>query len=128
MPLVSGYAEMEILGRLGADPEFSVTKTKQMVARMTVCVNTTWKDKHSGQWKERSEWWHVNAWRQFAEKARRQGHKGGIVLVRGVPSKRKWTTRDGVTQERTEIRATKLVFFHEPRKNQQPQEPDGDAV
>lgn len=128
MPLVSGYAEMEVLGRLGADPDVSTLRNGQMVARMTVCVNTTWKDKHSGQWKEKSEWWHANAWRQFADKARRQGRKGVIVLVRGVPTKRKWTTPEGVTQERTEIRVTRLTFFHEPKKVREPESGAGDQV
>jgi single-strand DNA-binding protein len=86
MPYVKGISKLVLLGRLGADAEFSKGRAGQEVARMTVCINTSWKDKHSGEWKEKAEWFHVNAWRHFAALSRRYGKKGTVVYVEGEPS------------------------------------------
>lgn len=111
MGYVAGLSKAIILGRLGEDPKFSKGRGGQIVARLTVCVNTSWKDKHSGEWKEKAEWFHVNAWRHLAEQARRRGKKGVVVYVEGEPRVRKWVGKDGVNQERLEIRAISLRFI-----------------
>jgi single-strand DNA-binding protein len=114
MPYVKGISKLVLLGRLGADAEFSKGRAGQEVARLTVCINTSWKDKHSGEWKEKAEWFHVNAWRHFAALSRRYGKKGTVVYVEGEPHTRKWVGKDGVPQQRLEVRAKELRFLNDP--------------
>ena len=80
-----------LIGNLGADPEIKYTQGNVPVANSRSPPPRSWKDKNSGEWKEKTEWHRVVAWRHLAERAERYLNKGKQVYVEGRLETRKWT-------------------------------------
>jgi single-strand DNA-binding protein len=93
-----------IVGNLGADPEIRRTQDGRPVANLRVATSDTWRDKSTGERKERTEWHKVTVFNEggvkFAEQYLKKGMK---VYVEGQLQTRKWTDKDGVEKYSTEI-------------------------
>lgn len=91
-------------GRLGADPEVRTFNNGGKVCNLRVAVGESWKDKNSGERKERTEWVSVAVFNDglvgLCEKFLRKGSK---VLVRGRMQTRKWQDQSGNDRYSTEI-------------------------
>ena len=79
---------VEILGRLGRDPELKYTQSGQPVATLSVATDESYKDSN-GNKVERTEWHRVNAWGRTAENCNQYLRKGSQVLVEGSLQTRK---------------------------------------
>ena len=91
-----------LIGNLGRDPEVRHFDNGGMVARFSVATNESYRDKNN-EWQTVTEWHDVVAWRNLAERAERQLHKGSMVYVEGKLTHRKWTDRDGNDRYSTEV-------------------------
>jgi single-strand DNA-binding protein len=93
-----------LLGNLGADPEIRVFANGGRVCNLRIATSDTWKDKNSGERKERTEWHRVTVYAEptiaFCEKYVKKGHK---LYVEGALETRKWQDKDGKDQYTTEI-------------------------
>jgi single-strand DNA-binding protein len=91
------------IGNLGRDPEVRSMQDGKKVANLSIGVSERWKDKSTGEKKERTEWVRVVIFGQLAETAERYLKKGSKVYVCGQMQTRKWTDKDGVEKYSTEV-------------------------
>lgn len=93
-----------IIGHMGKDPEVRTMQNGNRVMSFSVATSEIWKDKVSGERKERTEWHNVVIMNQqaigFAEGAL---HKGSLVMVEGKLQTRKWQGNDGGDRYTTEV-------------------------
>src|ERR1700758_517236 len=93
-----------LVGNLGRDPEIRSTQDGMRIANLAVATSETWRDKMSGERKERTEWHRVVIFNErlaeFAEKYLKKGRK---VYVEGALQTRKWTDNSGQERYTTEI-------------------------
>ncbi len=99
-----------LIGRLGADPEIKATPSGAMVCNFSVATSESWKDKASGEKKEKTEWHRVQAWRELAEVCGKYLAKGREVCVEGKLQTRTYE-KEGVKHYSTEVVADRVVFL-----------------
>lgn len=92
-----------LIGKLGRDPEVRTMQSGQKVANLSLATSESWKDKATGERKEKSEWHRVVLFGQPAEVAEKYTAKGSKVYVCGSLQTRKWTDKDGVEKYSTEV-------------------------
>jgi single-strand DNA-binding protein len=107
---MSGVNKVIIVGRLGKDPEVRYTPDGTAVAKFSVATSEEWKDKGTGEKKERTEWHRVVAWRRLGEICGEYLAKGREVYVEGRLQTSSWE-KDGVTRYSTEVIATTVQFL-----------------
>ena len=100
---MSDLNRCEFIGRLAADPEVRRMGSGDIVVNLRLAVSDNWRDKQSGERKERTEWVPVVIFNeQIAKVAEQYLAKGSRVFVAGSMQTRKWQT-DGVDRYMTEI-------------------------
>lgn len=101
---MSGYLNRaSLIGNLGADPEIRSLQNGS-VASFSVATSESWKDKHTGERKERTEWHRVVVYNDnLVRLAETYLKKGAKVFVEGQLKTRKWTDTSGVERYSTEI-------------------------
>ncbi len=93
-----------LVGNLGKDPEVRAFQNGGRVANLTVATSESWKDKSSGERKERTEWHRVVIMNDnLVTVAERYLRKGAKVYVEGQLETRKWTDKDGNEKYSTEV-------------------------
>lgn len=92
-----------LLGRLGADPEIRQTQSGEKVAYFRLATSEVWKDKNTGEKKERTEWHSVVVWGALAGIAEKYLAKGKRVYVEGPQRTRKWQDQSGADRWSTEV-------------------------
>ena len=100
---MAGVNKVTILGNLGKDPEVKFMPSGEAVANLTVATSETWKDKQTGEQKEKTEWHRVSMFGKLAEIAGEYLKKGSKVYLEGKLQTRKWTNQQGQDQYTTEI-------------------------
>lgn len=123
-------------GRLGKDPEIRYMQNGNAVANLTVAYSDKWKDKNSGEKKEKTEWANVVVFGNTAEYVGRNIEKGGRIYIEGKLQTRKWQDQSGNDRYTTEIvcdfgSKVEIIDFADrgskPQNNQQPQANQGQA-
>lgn len=93
-----------LVGNLGADPEIRSMNSGDRIANLRIATSESWKDKSSGERKEKTEWHRVVVFNEHlvtvAEKFLKKGSK---VYIEGALVTRKWTDQAGVEKFSTEI-------------------------
>src|SRR3954471_21416015 len=93
-----------LVGNLGRDPEVRHTQSNQKVVHLAVATSERWKDRQSGDPRERTEWHRVVIFHEnLAEIAERYLRKGSPVYLEGTLQTRKWTDRSGQERSTTEV-------------------------
>lgn len=93
-----------IIGNLGKDPEIRSTQDGKAICNMTVATSESWKDRNTGERKERTEWHRVVVFNDgLARVAEKYLRKGSKVYIEGQIQTRKWTDKDGQDRYSTEI-------------------------
>ena len=100
---MSGINKVIVLGNLGKDPEVRFMPNGGGVANLTIATSETWKDKQTGEQKEKTEWHRVVMFGKLAEVAGEYLKKGSEVYIEGALQTRKWTNQQGQDQYTTEI-------------------------
>ena len=100
---MAGVNKVIIVGNLGKDPEVRFMPNGSAVANITVATSDTWKDKQTGEQKEKTEWHRVVMFGKLAEIAGEYLKKGSKVYLEGSLQTRKWTNQQGQDQYTTEI-------------------------
>lgn len=102
---MAGYLnKVQIIGRLGKDPEVRTFQNGGRVASLSVATSTAWKDKATGEKKERTEWHRVSIMADgLVGIAERFLNKGDSVYVEGQLETRKYQDKDGRDCYTTEI-------------------------
>ena len=93
-----------LVGNLGADPEIRHTQDGRAIAHLRIATNETWKDRTSGERRERTEWHRVVIFNEgLARIAEQYLRKGSKVYLEGQLQTRKWTGQDGIERYTTEV-------------------------
>ena len=93
-----------LLGNLGKDPEIRSTQDGREIANLTIATSESWKDKNSGERKEKTEWHRVVIFSEgLVRVAKSYLKKGAKVYIEGALQTRKWTDKDGQEKYSTEI-------------------------
>jgi single-strand DNA-binding protein len=93
-----------LIGNLGKDPEIRTLGSGDRVANLRIATSETWRDKSSGERKEKTEWHQVVIFNENIVKvAENYLKKGSTVYVEGALQTRKWTDPQGVEKYSTEI-------------------------
>ena len=101
---MAGFNKVIICGRLGQDPEVRSFSNGGKVVNLRIATSETWKDKNSGERKERTEWHSVSITNEsVANIAEKYLSKGGEVLIEGQLSTRKWQDQQGNDRYSTEV-------------------------
>lgn len=95
--------QVQIVGNLGADPEVRSMNNGDKVANLRVAVSEKWKDKNTGERKEKTEWVPVTIWGPLAGIAEQYLRKGSKVFVQGKFQTRKWQDQSGADRYSTEV-------------------------
>lgn len=93
-----------LVGNLGRDPEIRATQDGREICNLAIATSETWKDKSSGERKEKTEWHRVVIFNEnLVRVARDYLKKGSKVYLEGSLQTRKWTDKDGAEKYSTEI-------------------------
>ena len=93
-----------LVGNLGKDPEVRRMTSGEPVVNLSIATSETWRDKASGERKEKTEWHRVVIFnKNLAEVAEKYLKKGAKVYVEGQLQTRKWTDKDGTEKYSTEV-------------------------
>jgi single-strand DNA-binding protein len=93
-----------LLGNLGRDPDIREMQNGDKVCNLSVATSESWKDKNSGEWKDKTEWHRVVIFNQhLIGVAEKYLTKGSKVYVEGQLETRKYTDKDGAEKYSTEI-------------------------
>jgi single-strand DNA-binding protein len=96
--------KVTLIGNLGRDPEMRSTQDGNRMATFTVATSDTWRDRVSGERKERTEWHRVVIFNErLAEIAEKYLRKGSKVYLEGSLQTRKWTDQGGQERTTTEV-------------------------
>jgi single-strand DNA-binding protein len=93
-----------LVGNLGKDPEIRRTQDGRPIANLSVATSETWRDKATGERKEKTEWHRVVIFNEgLAKVAEQYLKKGAKVYIEGSLQTRKWTDQSGVEKYSTEV-------------------------
>ena len=93
-----------LVGNLGKDPEVRRMTSGEPVVNLSVATSESWRDKASGERKEKTEWHRVVIFnKNLADVAEKYLRKGSKVYVEGQLQTRKWTDKDGQEKYSTEV-------------------------
>jgi len=101
-----------LIGNLGRDPEIRTTNNGAKVANFPLATSETWRDRQSGERRERTEWHRVVIFNdKLGEVAEKYLRKGSKVYVEGSLRTRKWQGQDGQDRYTTEIVANEMQML-----------------
>ena len=94
-----------LIGRLGADPEIKQMVNGKSVARLSIATSNTWKDKNTGEKKEKTEWHRVVIFNEgLVNVVQQYVKKGTQVYIEGQLTTRKWKDeKSGIDRYSTEV-------------------------
>ena len=98
-----------LVGNLGRDPEVRSTQDGSKMANFSVATSDTWRDKASGERRERTEWHRVVIFNdRLVDVAEKYLRKGSKVYIEGQLQTRKWTDQGGQERSTTEVVLTRF--------------------
>lgn len=119
--------KMQVIGNLGADPEIRYMPDGTPTASVTIATTDTWKDKATGEKKEKTEWHRVVFFKRLAEVVGEYLKKGSQIYVEGKLRTRKWTDKDGIDRYTTEIVGQEMQMLGKRPSNEVQNAPLNDA-
>jgi single-strand DNA-binding protein len=100
---------VQLIGRLGKDPESKFTPTGKKVAHFSLAVSNRWKDKN-GETKEATEWVNIEAWGRLGEVCQEYLKKGSLIFLEGRLKTDKYEEK-GEARYFTKVVAQSLEFL-----------------
>ena len=101
---MAGVNRVTLLGRLGNDPEIKHTQSGTAICNLSIATSETWRDKQSGDRKEKTEWHRVVIFHEPLVKVAEQYlKKGSQVYIEGQLQTRKWQDNSGNDRYMTEV-------------------------
>ncbi|NVJ61750.1 MAG: single-stranded DNA-binding protein [Gammaproteobacteria bacterium] len=98
-----GINKVILVGNLGNDPEIRYTANGGAIANLSVATSEQWKDRNSGEMREKTEWHRVVIFGKLAEIAGEYLRKGSQVYLEGKLQTRKWQDQQGQDKYTTEV-------------------------
>ncbi|AKH62868.1 MULTISPECIES: single-stranded DNA-binding protein [Photorhabdus] len=98
-----GINKVILIGNLGQDPEVRYMPNGGAVTNITLATSESWRDKQTGEMKEKTEWHRVVLFGKLAEVAGEYLRKGSQVYIEGALQTRKWQDQNGQDRYTTEV-------------------------
>jgi len=96
--------KVQLIGNLGRDPEIRSTQDGKEIANLTIATSESWKDKVTGERKEKTEWHRIVIFNDgLVNVVKNYVKKGSKLYIEGALQTRKWTDQSGVEKYTTEI-------------------------
>ena len=95
--------QCNFIGNVGRDPEIRTMQNGDKVANLSIAVSETWRDKTSGERKEKTTWVPLVVWGNLAGIVEQYVSKGSKIMVSGKFQVRKWQDQSGTDRYSTEI-------------------------
>ena len=109
--MARGINKVILIGNLGKDPEVRYMANGGAVCNVTLATTESWKDKQTGDQKDRTEWHNIVFYRRLAEIAGEYLRKGSQIYVEGKLQTRKWQDKNGNDRYTTEIIANEMQML-----------------
>ena len=109
--MARGINKVILVGNLGADPETRYAPSGTAVTSFSVATSESWKDKQSGEQRERTEWHRVKAFGRLAEIMSEYLRKGSQVYIEGSLRTDKWQDKSGQDRYTTEVIASEMQML-----------------
>ncbi len=109
--MARGVNKVILVGNLGKDPEVRYMPSGSAAANLTLATSESWKDKQTGEQKERTEWHNIVFFGRLAEIAGEYLKKGSQIYVEGSLRTRKWQDKSGNDRYTTEIVANEMQML-----------------
>ena len=106
-----GVNKVILVGNLGQKPEMRYTATQTAVANLSIATTESWKDKESGENRDKTEWHRVVFFGNLAEIAEKYLDKGSSVYIEGKIQTRKWQDKEGKDRWTTEVLGNQLTML-----------------
>lgn len=107
-----GLNKVMLIGNVGNDPEMSATGGGSCVAKVSIATSETWKDKATGEQKEKTDWHNVVFFGRLAEIVGQYAKKGSKIYVEGKLRTRKWKdANSGADRSAVEIEGREMQFL-----------------
>ena len=139
--MARGINKVILVGNLGQDPESRAMPSGGTVTNLRLATSESWKDKQSGEQKERTEWHSIVMFGRLGEIAAEYLRKGSQIYVEGALRTRKWQDKEGRDRFSTEIVANEMQMLgsrgaggsgggssYEPRERSESHEPMSHAA
>ena len=101
---------VQLIGRLGKDPESRSTPTGKKVVHFSLAVSNRWKSAE-GETKESTDWFNVEAWGRLGEVCGQYLHKGSLIFLEGRLKTDKYEDKSGETKYYTKVLALSMQFL-----------------
>ena len=115
-----GVNKVILVGNLGQKPEMRYTATQSAVANISIATTESWKDKESGEMRDKTEWHRVVYFGKLAEIVEKYLDKGSSVYIEGKLQTRKWQDKSGADRWTTEIVGNELTMLGSRASNSSP--------
>jgi len=109
--MARGINKVILIGNLGQDPETRTMPSGMTVANLRIATSENWKDKQTGEQKERTEWHSVACFGRLGEIAGEYLRKGSQCYIEGSLRTRKWQDKEGKDRYTTEIVADEMQML-----------------
>lgn len=113
-----------LLGHLGRDPEMRYAPSGAAIINVSLATSESWKDKQTGEKKEKTEWHNLVFFDKLAEIAGEYLRKGSQVYVEGKLQTRKWQDKDGKDKYTTDIRVEEMRMLGGKEERRSPAQAD----
>lgn len=123
---MKGLNKVQLIGRLGQDPEIRYTQSETAVANFSLATGTP--VKRDDEWQEETEWHKIVAWGRLAEICGEYLNKGSLVYIEGRLRTRQWEDADGNKRWTTEVVARDLIMLGSATSNGDAGEPSNEDV
>ncbi len=111
-----------LIGNLGKDPEIRLTQNGQKQAKFSLATTEKYRDKASGEMRERTDWHNLVAWRITAEQMERLGvRKGTSMFIEGRLVQRSWDDPSGQKRYATEVEVERFQLLGSRPAGDRPQ-------
>lgn len=107
--------KVNLIGRLGADPEVVTFDSGRTLARFTMATNENYKDK-KGEWIENTQWHNINTWGKTADRVKQSLTKGQEIMLEGKLVHQSYETASGEKRYTTIIEATEFLIISEKKE------------
>lgn len=126
--MTKGINKVILVGHLGQDPEVKYMPSGSAVANVSIATTESWKDKQTGEKKDRTEWHRIVFYARLAEIVGQYLRKGAQVYVEGRLQTRKWQDKSGQDRYTTEIVASEMQMLggkgERPSSDERTSEPE----
>ena len=109
--MARGINKVILIGNLGVDPEVRAMPNGNTACNFRIATSEQWKDKESGEGKERTEWHSIAVFGKLAEICGEYLKKGSKVYIEGSLRTRKWQDKQGNDRYTTEIIANEMQML-----------------